>query len=207
MIPLQNYYSTFESIPEPKVELSLPLESNPIDISNHAISVTSDGTPILKNKLFEMTYSTPETNYVESVYPYNTKNLSGRKKQAMDFFINKGVKPYHAAGIVANLLGESNLNPKAINPVSGAYGSAQWLGPRKTQLFKKYGKSPDLNQQLEFIWEELQTTENKAYQKLLSTTNEVDATKSFMQHFERPSKREMEQSIKRRLKFANELLR
>jgi len=60
----------------------------------------------------------------------------------MEYFINKGLNPIHAAGIVGNLLQESNLDPDAINPSSKAYGIAQWLGNRKTKLQQKYGKSP-----------------------------------------------------------------
>ena len=42
----------------------------------------------------------------------------------MNFFTSKGLSNHIAAGIVGNLLGESNLNPNAVNPSSKAFGIA-----------------------------------------------------------------------------------
>ena len=138
---------------------------------------------------------------------YNTRqDLQGAKKKAMEFFQSKGLNPYHAAGIVGNLLGESKLNHQAINPTSKAFGIAQWLGDRKKKLFKKYGENPTFDQQLEFVWEELNSSEKSAFDKLLQTKSVEEATNSFMKHFERPSQREMAQSINNRIKFSRDLL-
>lgn len=138
---------------------------------------------------------------------YNTRqDLQGAKKKAMEFFQSKGLSPYHAAGIVGNLLGESKLNHQAINPTSKAFGIAQWLGDRKKKLFKKYGENPTFDQQLEFVWEELNSSEKSAFNKLLQTKSVEEATNSFMKHFERPSQREMAQSINNRIKFSRDLL-
>ena len=138
---------------------------------------------------------------------YNTKqDLQGAKKKAMEFFQSKGLSPHHAAGIVGNLLGESKLNHQAINPTSKAFGIAQWLGDRKKKLFKKYGENPTFDQQLEFVWEELNSSEKSAFDKLLQTKSVEEATNSFMKHFERPSQREMAQSINNRIKFSRDLL-
>lgn len=52
---------------------------------------------------------------------------------------------------------ESNLDPNAVNPTSGALGVAQWLGPRKAALTGRYGQRPDLMQQAEFMGQELET--------------------------------------------------
>lgn len=146
-----------------------------------------------------------QPNFNNKSYSMN-QSLSGNKKRAMEFFQSKGLLPYQAAGIVANLLGESNLNHTAVNPHSKAYGLAQWLGSRKKQLFNKYGDNPTFEQQLEFVWEELNTTEKSAYNRLLQTRSLDEAVNSFMKHFERPSQREMAQSISRRLKFGKSLL-
>lgn len=134
------------------------------------------------------------------------KNVQGNKKRAMEFFQSKGLNAHQAAGIVGNLLGESNLNPEAVNPTSKAYGIAQWLGDRKKKLIAKYGNKPTFEQQLEFVWEELNSSEKSAYNKLLQTKNVDEAINSFMKHFERPSQREMAQSITNRLKYGRGLL-
>ena len=148
------------------------------------------------------THSEPSQNIT-----YTAKqDLQGAKKKAMEFFQSKGLSPYHAAGIVGNLLGESKLNHQAINPTSKAFGIAQWLGDRKKKLFKKYGENPTFDQQLEFVWEELNSSEKSAFDKLLQTKSVEEATNSFMKHFERPSQREMAQSISNRLKYGRGLL-
>ena len=119
---------------------------------------------------------------------------------ALNFFRNKGLSDAQARGIVGNLMQESRGNYTAINKSSKAFGLAQWLGPRKERLIQKYGPNPTVQQQLEFIWEELNTTENKAFQKLLNTNTISDATKVFAKHFERAGDNEM--NMNKRIKFA-----
>ena len=119
---------------------------------------------------------------------------------ALNFFRNKGLSDAQARGIVGNLMQESRGNYTAINKSSKAFGLAQWLGPRKERLIQKYGSNPTVQQQLEFIWEELNTTENKAFQKLLNTNTISDATKVFAKHFERAGSNEM--NMNKRIKFA-----
>ena len=150
--------------------------------------------------------STHTENPIEYSSSVMNQNLTKNKKQAMEFFQSKGLSAYHSAGIVGNLLGESNLNPEALNPTSKAYGIAQWLGDRKKKLIAKYGNKPTFEQQLEFVWEELNSSEKSAYDKLLQTKNVDEAINSFMKHFERPSQREMAQSITNRLKYGRGLL-
>ena len=201
---------------EPKeVKLKDPFD-NVTDISDWASNIlpngnilTSPNTPEAA-KAFDtsfmndmaQTHSEPSQDIT-----YNTRqDLQGAKKKAMEFFQSKGLSPYHAAGIVGNLLGESKLNHQAINPTSKAFGIAQWLGDRKKKLFKKYGENPTFDQQLEFVWEELNSSEKSAFDKLLQTKSVEEATNSFMKHFERPSQREMAQSINNRIKFSRDLL-
>lgn len=119
---------------------------------------------------------------------------------ALNFFRNKGLSDAQARGIVGNLMQESRGNHTAINKSSKAFGLAQWLGSRKERLIQKYGPNPTVQQQLEFIWEELNTTENKAFQKLLNTNTISDATKIFAKHFERAGNNEM--NMNKRIKFA-----
>lgn len=116
------------------------------------------------------------------------------------FFKKKGLSEVQARGILGNLMQESRGDHSIVNKHSGAYGLAQWLGPRKQTLMAKYGNNPTLEQQLEFIWEELNTTEKRAKQKLLEATNVADATRSFAQYYERPGKNEM--NIEKRIQYA-----
>lgn len=120
--------------------------------------------------------------------------------KVINFFMNKGLTENQARGILGNLLQESNGNPNAINKTSGAYGIAQWLGDRKKNLFYRYNNTPTLDQQLEYIWEELNLNEKPALEKLLQTDTIAEATRVFANHYERASKNEM--NINRRIQLA-----
>lgn len=209
--PIENNFTTYQAVETPKVELNLPLMNSPLDISDWSTGISENGTPIVKSNLPKMTDSgtiaefNPPTEETTTSYSVSTNN-SGNKKKAMDFFINKGLPVHQAAGIVGNLMGESSLNHTAVNKSSGAYGIAQWLGSRKTALFNKYGKNPTFDQQLDFLWDELQTTEKRAFNSLKSAKTLEAATDSFMRTFERPSDKEMAESITRRIKYAQSTL-
>lgn len=209
--PIENNFTTYEAVETPKVELNLPLMSSPLDISDWSTGISENGTPIVKSNLPKMTDSgtvaefNPPTEEVTTSYSVSTNN-TGNKKKAMDFFMSKGLPAHQAAGIVGNLMGESNLNHTAVNKSSGAYGIAQWLGPRKTALFNKYGKNPTFEQQLDFLWDELQSTEKRAFNSLKSAKTLEAATDSFMRTFERPSETEMANSISKRIKHAQSTL-
>lgn len=210
--PLTNDFVVYEPIEDPKVEINMELFDNPIDVSNWSSSISNEGIPIVKSSFNPVIVNnnSEQTKYsnqdIDNSNLTTSVNLSGRKKQAMDFFKSKGLSDIHSAGIVANLLGESELNHTAVNPKSKAYGLAQWLGSRKTKLFNKYGKNPSFEQQLEFVWDELNTSEKNAFNLLLQTKSYQKATDSFMRNFERPSDLEMAQSIGKRLNFAKGLL-
>jgi hypothetical protein len=107
----------------------------------------------------------------------------------VQYFMDKGYKPHQAAAIAGNLTQESSLNPEIINKKSGAFGLAQWLGPRKKALndfaAKQGSYAADPGTQLDFIDHELNTTEKKAKSRLLATTNIEDATNAFSNHYER----------------------
>ena len=66
-----------------------------------------------------------------------------RVKRAMDFFMSRlDLTKDQAAGIVANLIQESALRPKAQN--NGAIGIAQWRGSRQREVLNLYNKEhPD----------------------------------------------------------------
>lgn len=122
------------------------------------------------------------------------------EQQVLNFFGNKGLTESQTRGILGNLMQESKGNHTVTNKTSGAFGLAQWLGPRKQKLIQQYGPNPTMQQQLEFIWQELNTSENEAFQKLLNTNTIADATRVFAKHFERAGSNEM--NMNKRIKFA-----
>lgn len=88
---------------------------------------------------------------------------ASRSAYALQFLMRNGYTREQALGIVAGMNAENaGLNPKAVGPkvglngqkTSGAFGIGQWLGPRKAELFKRYGSNPTFDQQLQFLlWE------------------------------------------------------
>lgn len=126
------------------------------------------------------------------------------KNKIVDFFMNKGLTKNQAKGIYGNIMQESGGKPNIVSRDGhNSYGLAQWTGSRKTRLFSKYGTTPTVDQQLEYLWEELNGSEKKALDALRNTSTVEDATKVFMQKFERPAASAA--NFKNRLKHANSI--
>lgn len=119
----------------------------------------------------------------------------GAQKQAYDYFVSQGYKPHQAAGLVGNLMAESNLNTGAVSKADGRDGSdsigiAQWNGPRAA-AFNQYATAnklnpSDINAQLGFINQELNTTEKAAGDRLRSSQDVNQATAAAV-GYERPA--------------------
>jgi uncharacterized protein (TIGR02594 family) len=103
---------------------------------------------------------------------------------AVNYFMTQGWSAVQAAALVGNLMQESNLKPRAINPSSGATGIAQWLGPRLTAL-KSIPNWQDLQNQLAFVNWELQNSEKAAGDALRETTDLESATLVVRTKYER----------------------
>lgn len=125
--------------------------------------------------------------------------------QIVNFFMNKGLTKNQAKGIYGNIMQESGGKHNIVSRDGhNSYGLAQWTGTRKARLFSKYGTTPTVNQQLEYLWDELNSTEKGALNALRNTTTVADATKVFMQKFERPAN--WAANFKNRLKHANSVV-
>ena len=111
-------------------------------------------------------------------------SLSDKEEKAMRYFMDRGFARHQAAGLVGNLIRESGLNPEIVNKSSGAYGIAQWLGPRKKKLFAKYGNKPTFEQQLEFVYDELNNTHKSGLKHLLASKDAEEAARMGMGYYE-----------------------
>lgn len=225
--PLENGFTTFESVEDPKVEIQFPTMVEPLDLSYNFSRLSEDGTPIAQNKIninFNSRHEEPvdyiDSSIAEQNYQLNN-NISGRKKQAMEFFKSKGLKDYQAAGIVGNLMLESGspdlsktdaIGDKKLGPNGSSYGLAQWRLDRRTALKNfaaKQGKPmSDFNTQLEFLWEEINGSQKqyKVLEGLLNSKNVEEATTSFMNTFERPNKNPKINGLATRIKYSKSLL-
>ena len=116
--------------------------------------------------------------------PGGDKKSDSNVEKALKYFMGKGLARHQAAGLVGNLMRESGLNPSIVNSSSGAYGIAQWLGDRKKKLFAKYGSKPTLDQQLDYVWEELNSSHKSGLRHLLASKNAEEAARMGMGYYE-----------------------
>lgn len=120
----------------------------------------------------------------------------GNSLDPVNFFMGMGWTREQAAGIVANLKHESELNPNAVGDNGKAYGIAQWHPDRQTNFKKWAGKDirqSSLEEQLAFVNYELtQGAEQKAGNLLRASTNAQQAGAIVSRHYERPAQAEAE---------------
>jgi len=124
----------------------------------------------------------------------NDVTVSAGTAGAVNFFQGRGWSPAATAGIVGNLLAESNLNPMAEGDKGlkggSSMGISQWRESRleglKAFAKKTGGNVNDFNTQLRYIDEELQTTESKAGAALLASKTPEEAARAFALYFLRP---------------------
>jgi len=134
----------------------------------------------------------PKISSTPNIEQYsNTTNIpkSERGTYIMSYLMNKGLTKEQSAGILGNLHAESNLNTEAVGDGGYSFGIAQWHKGRFDKL-KKFAienkKSvSDLNLQLDFLWHELQTSENSSFKKLITAKTVNEAAKTFAHEFER----------------------
>lgn len=122
--------------------------------------------------------------------------------------VGLGWSKEQAAGIAGSLQQESQLNPAATNPKSGAYGIAQWLAPRRADFKAWAGKEiygSTLDEQLAFQQYELtKGKERTAGDRLRATTTAADAARVHSEAYERPGAAEA--NIPQRQQYARDIL-
>lgn len=116
------------------------------------------------------------------------------KEKAYQHFISLGYSPEASAGIVGNLLYESNLNTTAEGDKGykggSSFGIAQFRGERLNRLKSMYGKDwNNFDNQLQFVEWELNNTHKKAGNLLRNTTDVHYAGQVFSDYYEIPAKK------------------
>ncbi|MDI7923904.1 phage tail tip lysozyme [Ferirhizobium litorale] len=121
-------------------------------------------------------------------------NVSPVARYAFEFYKKKGLSDVAAAGFVGNLMGESQINPKAIRendvkPGVHSYGIGQWNRERYEGLQKLAAARgtawDDLDTQLEWGWQEMNTTEAATVARLRASKDVDQATDAGIM-YERP---------------------
>lgn len=111
------------------------------------------------------------------------------REQALSYFQSQGWSAEQAAGIVANLEKESQLNTGAIGDGGEAVGIAQWHPDRQDKFRSLYGenlKGAPLEKQMAFVQWELENTERGAGSMLRGAKTAKEAGVLFSQFYERP---------------------
>ncbi len=112
------------------------------------------------------------------------------EETAFRFFVAQGFPDYQAAGVIGNLIQESNLNPgEAAREAAGylAHGVAQW-GPPRWAALQAWAGARDpyaLETQLGYVVEELNKFPSLGLAQLREATNVRDAAVTFEKLFER----------------------
>ena len=214
----KKFFTTYENTDPPpiitpdykKVKDTFELYSNNLD----EININEDYSSKLSDNLIDASSFTfdnksfdIDNKKVDNV-PSNKSRIklnNSHDNVIINYFINKGLTLNQAKGIYGNLMQESRGKLDAVSTDGYySYGIAQWTGPRKEKLFEKYGTSPTLQNQLDFLWEELNTTEKKAFEALKNTQTLEDATRVFMTKFERPNAKYA--NYNKRLQYAKSII-
>jgi Phage tail lysozyme len=135
----------------------------------------------------------PLPQQVAALRSLDTARLNtGTANDAMGFFMGRGYSREQAAGIVGNLIQESNLNPNTIHDNGTGLGIAghrleRLDGPNGLRAFAAARGKPanDFQTQLEFVDHELQTTEGATGAALKAARTPQEAARAFI-GFERP---------------------
>jgi hypothetical protein len=139
--------------------------------------------------------------------------LSSDEETAYKYFVGKGLTDFQAAGIVGNLMQESNVIPTSVQYGGGpGRGIAQWSvggrwnadpGDNVAAYASEHGESEwSLDLQLAFVWYELSTFSGYGLADLRASSNVTDATIVFQDRFEGCG--ECDQST--RIAYANQVL-
>lgn len=126
---------------------------------------------------------------------------AANSQKAIEFFKSQGWTEEQAAGIVANLIQESGLNPKLPGDSGAAFGIAQWHKDRQDDFRKWAGhdiRESTLMEQLAFVDFELRRgKEQAAGKKIKETETREDAAAATREFYERPLNKYGDEDAKR----------
>jgi hypothetical protein len=119
---------------------------------------------------------------------------SSNAHAAFTFFVGKGLTHAQSAGVVGNLMQESNVDPASRQPGGLGRGIAQWSvgdrwdhrsGDNLAAFARNHGGSTmSLQTQLEFLWYELETFPSFGLASLRDASSLSAAEYAFQEHYE-----------------------
>lgn len=132
-----------------------------------------------------------EAGSVAALNRKTPQQVRDAQMRAVAFFQKKGLTREQAIGLVAGFTAESNMNPQEVGDNGSAVGIGQWHPMRQALFRKMYGfdiKNATLDQQLEFSWKELNSTERHALAGIMSAPNNQLASDAATNLYFRPSR-------------------
>lgn len=133
--------------------------------------------------------------------------MASNKEIIEQYLRGKGLNDKAIAGVMGNIQQESNFSTTATNSSSGAYGLFQWLGSRKTALQKyatqKGTTTDNIYTQLDFFWQELNTSEKKSLNVL--TNSDYNTPSEYAIAFEKSFERSGGSGNANRQKYAESI--
>lgn len=175
-----------------------------IGIMNRAIQTSIDGwknlfqwinhfaNKIEQSKVFRYLsgFTANLNGMVPSQFNGSQGGSSASKTDVMSTLRGYGWSKEQAAGIIANLMSESGMNPNAVGDGGKAYGIAQWH-PDRQAAFKAWSgkdiRQSSVDEQLAFMNYELtRGNEQKAGNLLRASKNARQAGEVMSRYYERP---------------------
>lgn len=132
-----SFFTTYQNVEVPKVELNLPIMDAPMDISDWASGIAEDGTPIVKDnrpRLYMINDNNPEPEV--TLPPQDTQKKENNTSKTYSnnnaevvistLMADLGLTRSQAAGIAGVLEAESGIDPQAFNrgEKNGTYSSS-----------------------------------------------------------------------------------
>ena len=149
-------------------------------ISRSQKSTTS--TPKATNEVIRPSKSKTAPSTSISGTPLSQKDTVLKMRE---FYKSKGLSDVAINGLIGVAMSESGLNYNIINQAEkdaglSGYGKGlfQWSDTRKTNLQRKYGENPTLEQQFEFSWEEMQ--ERPEFLRLLQSAKTIEEATDYV---------------------------
>ena len=171
-----------------------PLVANPVVLGMLALTHSSDLNAGEDEALARIRANNPGAYGSTSAPPVASPltspvTMDQRKTSLVKRLKLDGYSDAQAAGMVGSLIQESQLDPKIVNPNSGATGIGQWLGSRKKDFEQRYGKNlkdSSFDEQADFMVWELRNTEKRSGDLLRRAQTPEKAAEIHAWEYERP---------------------
>ncbi|MDT0355696.1 phage tail tip lysozyme [Herbaspirillum huttiense F1] len=169
--------------------LLLPVLANPLVVGVASAIFSSDLNKGEEAELAKRRGSLPGPSFSMGSPLTSNAAIDQRKVYLIGKMREDGYSDAQIAGTIGSLMQESNLDPTAVNSSSGAAGISQWLGPRKQEFERQYGKrvqDSSFEEQVNYMLWELRNTEKRSGGLLRRADTAEKAAQIHAWEYERP---------------------